>query len=49
MPKNNKWKRRIINLSNPPFAETSKVPTYTKPCSCTGCKVKMTVKYAGQR
>ena len=45
MPKNNKWKRRII----PPFAETYKAPVYAKPCSCTGCKVKITVKYAGQR
>lgn len=49
MPKNNKWKRRNINLPNPPFAETYKAPAYAKPFSCTGCKVKITVKYASQR
>ena len=52
MPKNNPWNRRSYFKKN--YNVVQKID-YSKPaghigsCSCSGCKVKITVKYAGQR
>lgn len=61
MPKYNKWSRsgyfkNYYNAvqhgrirPNLDASKLSKPPRPLGPCPCAGCKVKMTVKYAGQR